>query len=168
MPHKKNPIGAENISGLARVVRANSLAAQEDVVLWHERDISHSSVERIIGPDSTALVDYMLVRLTGLIDGLVVHPERMARNLALTGGLYNSQQLLLTLCDKGLSRVEAYALIQRNALKAHSENLDFKTLLKEDKEVAAHLKPEEIDAVFSTDRFVAAVDEIFERVFNQS
>ncbi|UQZ89357.1 adenylosuccinate lyase [Deltaproteobacteria bacterium Smac51] len=165
MPHKKNPIGAENISGLARVVRANSLAAQEDVALWHERDISHSSVERIIGPDSTSLTDYMLVRLTGLIDGLVVHPDRMARNLALTGGLYNSQELLLTLCDKGLSRVEAYRLIQRNALNAHSEGLDFKTLLLEDQEVAAVLTPADIENVFSTGRFAASVDQIFTRVF---
>lgn len=165
MPHKKNPIGAENLSGLARVVRANSLAALEDVALWHERDISHSSVERIIGPDSTSLADYMLARLTKLIEGLVVRPERMARNLALTGGLYNSQELLLKLCDNGLSRVDAYRLIQRNALKAHGEGLDFKTLLLADAEVMAFISPADIEAIFSTARFTKAVDEIFTRVF---
>jgi len=165
MPHKKNPIGGENISGLARVVRANALAALEDVPLWHERDISHSSVERIIAPDSTSLVDYMLTRLTGLISGLVVHPERMARNMALTGGLYNSQELLLKLCDRGLSRVAAYALVQRNALKAHAEGLDFKTLLLGDPEIGAILGPEELAGVFSPERFMKHVDEIFNRVF---
>lgn len=165
MPHKKNPIGAENISGLARLLRSNSLAAMEDVPLWHERDISHSSVERVIGPDSTSLADYMLTRLTGLVDGLVVHPERMAKNLALTGGLYNSQELLLALCDKGLPRTAAYPLIQRNALKAHGEGLDFKTLLLGDREVTAVLSPAEIEAIFTTGRFTEAVDEIFGRVF---
>lgn len=165
MPHKKNPIGGENITGLARVVRANSLAAMEDVPLWHERDISHSSVERIIAPDSTSLADYMLARLTGLIDGLVVHPERMARNLALTGGLYNSQELLLTLCNQGLSRVDAYAIIQRNALKAHSEGLDFKTLLLQDSDLKNLVTPEIIEAAFKPDRFLAHVDTVFTRVF---
>ncbi len=167
MPHKKNPIGAENIAGLARVVRANSLAAQENVALWHERDISHSSVERVIGPDSTSLIDYMLARLTGLVDGLVVHPERMAENLALTHGLYNSQEVLLALCDKGLSRVEAYRLVQRNALKAHGERRDFRALLLADQEVAAALNPAEIEAIFSTGRFTDSVDEIFARVFRR-
>jgi adenylosuccinate lyase len=165
MPHKKNPIGAENIAGLARVVRANSLAAQENVALWHERDISHSSVERIIAPDSTSLADYMLTRLTGLIEGLVVHPERMAGNLALTGGLYNSQELLLKLCDNGQSRAGAYRLIQRNALKAHAENLDFKSLILADADIMAVLSPADIETVFSTKRFTAAADEIFARVF---
>ncbi len=167
MPHKKNPIGAENIAGLARVVRANSLAAQENVALWHERDISHSSVERVIAPDSTSLIDYMLARMTGLISGLVVHPERMAKNLALTGGLYNSQELLLKLCDRGQNRAEAYRLIQRNALKAHAENLDFKTLLLADAEVMAIITKEDVETVFSTERFTAAVDEIFARVFQE-
>lgn len=167
MPHKKNPIGAENISGLARVVRANSLAALENVPLWHERDISHSSVERIIAPDSTSLVDYMLVRLTGLIEGLVVHPDRMARNMALTGGLYNSQELLLTLIDRGLSRVEAYALIQRNALKAHNEHLDFKTLLLHDPQLTGLLRPEDIESLFLSDRFLANVETLFGRAFSQ-
>ncbi len=165
MPHKKNPIGAENISGLARVVRANALAALEDVPLWHERDISHSSVERIIAPDSTSLVDYMLARLNGLMSGLVVHPERLARNLALTGGLHNSQELLLALCDKGLSRVDAYAVIQRNALRAHQEGLEFKTLLLADPRLTEFLTPAEVEAVFRPDRFLRAVPAIFHRVF---
>lgn len=165
MPHKKNPIGAENISGLARVVRANALAAMEDVPLWHERDISHSSVERIIAPDSTSLVDYMLARLRGLVAGLVVHPERMKRNMEMTGGLYNSQELLLSLCNKGLSRVEAYALVQRNALKAHQEELDFKTLVLEDAEIKKYLTAEEIEEIFQPNRFLGSVEAIFKRVF---
>lgn len=168
MPHKKNPVGAENISGLARLVRGNALAALENIPLWHERDISHSSVERVIAPDSTSLVDYMLTRLQGLVAGLVVHPERMAQNLNLTGGLYNSQELLLSLCDKGLSRVEAYALIQRNALKAHGEGLDFKTLLKDDPQISAVLTPAELAAVFKPDRFLASVEAIFDRVFGHN
>ncbi|MDR3038609.1 MAG: adenylosuccinate lyase, partial [Candidatus Adiutrix sp.] len=165
MPHKKNPVGAENISGLARVVRGHALAALEDIPLWHERDISHSSVERIIAPDATSLVDYMLVRLKNLISGLVVHPERMARNLALTGGLYNSQELLLRLCDRGLSRMAAYAAIQGHALKAHQEGLDFKTLLLADPEITALIRPEEIETIFRPDRFLVSVGAIFERVF---
>lgn len=168
MPHKKNPIGAENISGLARVVRANSLAAMEDVPLWHERDISHSSVERIIAPDSTSLVDYMLARLRGLIAGLVVHPERMKRNMEMTGGLYNSQELLLSLCNKGLSRVDAYALVQRNALKAHQEGLDFKTLVLEDSEISKYLTAGEVEEVFKPNRFLGSVEAIFDRVFQAS
>lgn len=166
MPHKKNPIGAENISGLARLVRANALAALENVPLWHERDISHSSVERVIAPDSTSLADYMLVRLTGLMAGLVVHADQMERNLKLTGGLHNSQQLMLSMIDKGLSRVQAYAPVQRNALKAHAEKLDFKTLVLNDPDIADYLTPAEIETVFSPDRFTASVDAIFDRVFN--
>lgn len=168
MPHKKNPVGAENISGLARLVRGNALAALENIPLWHERDISHSSVERVIGPDSTSLVDYMLTRLQGLVAGMVVHPERMIQNLNLTGGLYNSQELLLSLCGKGLSRVEAYALIQRNALKAHGDGLDFKTLLKDDPQISAVLTPAELEAVFKPDRFLASVGAIFDRVFGHN
>lgn len=165
MPHKKNPIGSENISGLARVVRANAAAAMENIPLWHERDISHSSVERIIAPDSTSLVDYMLVRLNSLVSGLVVHPDRMARNMNLTGGLYNSQELLLSLCGRGLSRLDAYALIQRNALKAHNEGLDFKTLILSDSGIAAVLTPDEIEAVFKPDRFLSSVEAVYARVF---
>jgi adenylosuccinate lyase len=165
MPHKKNPIIAENISGLARVVRGYALAALEDVALWHERDISHSSVERIIAPDATSLIDYMLARLKNLVSGLVVHPERMAYNLALTGGLYNSQEILLLLCGRGLSRAAAYEIVQGHALTAHQEGLDFKTLLLADPGVTNLIKPYEIEAVFKPDRFLASVDAIFERVF---
>jgi adenylosuccinate lyase len=165
MPHKKNPIGAENVSGLARVVRGHALAALEDVALWHERDISHSSVERIIAPDATSLVDYMLARLKNLVAGLVVHPGRMARNLALTGGLHNSQEMLLLLCARGLPRAAAYEMIQDHALKAHQEGLDFKTLLLADPGVTGRVAPEEIEAVFRPDRFLASVDAIFERVW---
>ena len=168
MPHKKNPIGAENISGLARVVRGHTLAALEDVALWHERDISHSSVERIIAPDSTSLVDYMLVRLKNLVAGLVVHPERMARNMALTGGLYNSQEILLLLCARGIPRAAAYEMVQSKALRSHRDDLDFKTLLLADPEVIGRITLEEIEAVFQPDRFLAAVDAIFERVFIDS
>ena len=168
MPHKKNPIGAENITGLARVVRANALAALEDVPLWHERDISHSSVERIIAPDSTSLADYMLVRLTSLVAGLVVHPDKMERNLNLTGGLYHSQQLLLSLIDKGLSRVEAYALVQRNALAAHSGGKDFLDLVLADADIAARLAPAEIRTIFDTNRFTASMEAIFDRVFGET
>lgn len=165
MPHKKNPISAENISGLARVVRANALATFENVPLWHERDISHSSVERIVAPDSTSLVDYMLVRMTSLVAGLVVHPNKMDQNIKLTGGLYNSQELLLNLCDKGLSRVEAYGYIQRNALKAHEEGLDFKTLLLNDSDINSRMTSAEIEKVFDPSRFLSSVDAVFDRVF---
>jgi adenylosuccinate lyase len=122
-------------------------------------------VERIIAPDSTSLADYMLARLTGLVSGLVVRPERMARNVELTGGLHNSQELLLKLCDKGLSRVEAYAPVQRDALEAHRLGADFKALVTSDPDITAHLSPAEIEAVFSPERFTASVDAVFTRVF---
>lgn len=165
MPHKKNPVGAENISGLARLLRSNALAALENVALWHERDISHSSVERVIAPDSSSLADYMLTRLAALVEAMVVHPERMKANLELSGGLYNSQELLLQLCQRGLSRVKAYGLVQRNALKAHHEGLDFKNLILADAEIIELMPPSEIEQVFQPQRFLARVDEIFTRVF---
>jgi len=168
MPHKKNPIGAENISGLARVIRGHALAALEDVALWHERDISHSSVERIIAPDATSLVDYMLVRLKNLVSGLVVHPERMAQNMTMTGGLHNSQEVLLLLCARGLPRVTAYEVVQGHALRAHREGLDFKALLLADPGVTDRVTLEEIEAVFQPDRFLDSVDAIFNRVFIDS
>ena len=167
MPHKKNPILAENISGLARLVRANSLAAMENVALWHERDISHSSVERVIGPDSTSLVDFMLNRLSGLVQNLVVHPEKMLKNMALTSGLYNSQELLLSLCNKGLSRVAAYALIQKQALLAHREGLDFQSLVKSDPEIMANLSTAEVDKIFSPERFLRWAHTIIDRTLKQ-
>jgi adenylosuccinate lyase len=164
MPHKKNPILSENLTGLARVVRGLSQAALEDVVLWHERDISHSSVERLIAPDATVLVDFMLGRLRGLIAGLVVKPEKMLQNLNLTGGLYNSQEILLALCRSGLSRVEAYALVQKKALTAASSQLDFRKLIESDPAIAERLSPQELDSIFSLHRFSRYTQEIFSRV----
>ncbi|MDR0354459.1 MAG: adenylosuccinate lyase [Deltaproteobacteria bacterium] len=164
MPHKKNPILSENLSGLARVVRSLAQAALDDVVLWHERDISHSSAERIIAPDATVLLDFMLARAKGLVDGLVVKPERMQENLSLTKGLYNSQEILLALCRSGLSRVEAYALVQDKAMAAAAGRGDFKTLVAEDKEISGRLKPGELDEIFDGKRFSRHVSEIFKRL----
>jgi adenylosuccinate lyase len=165
MPHKKNPVGSENISGLARLVRSNSLAAMENMPLWHERDISHSSVERVIGPDSTILIDYMLHRMTGIIDRLVVHSDRMIENLNRMKGLTFSQQILMKLATKGLERQEAYVMVQRNAMKVWEEGLDFKGLILADQEIGKHLNKEEIEEIFDLDYHLKYVDEIFERVF---
>ncbi|RLB16668.1 MAG: adenylosuccinate lyase, partial [Deltaproteobacteria bacterium] len=148
MPHKKNPIGSENIAGLARVVRANALAAMENMALWHERDISHSSVERVIGPDSTILIDYMMNRLKGIIDGLVVHPDNMARNLELTKGLVFSQQVLMKLAEKGIERQKAYVMVQRNAMKVWEGEDSFKDLILKDKEIMEYLGKDEVEEVF--------------------
>ena len=165
MPHKKNPIGCENISGLARLVRSNSLAAMENMPLWHERDISHSSVERVIAPDSTILIDYMLHRLTGILRGLVVHADRMAENLKKMKGLIFSQQLLLKLAGKGLERQTAYVMVQRNAMKVWETGQEFKDLIMEDQEIGGYLSKAEIEEVFDLDYHVEHVDDIFERVF---
>jgi len=165
MPHKRNPVGSENIAGLARVVRANALAALENVALWHERDISHSSVERIIAPDSTILLDYMLARMTGIIDRLVVYPERMKANLDRTGGLFFSQQVLLALTRKGLIRDQAYRLVQRNAMRVWREGLDFQSLLLQDKDIRKHLDEKEIQGIFDLNHHLKHVDVIFNRVF---
>jgi adenylosuccinate lyase len=157
MPHKRNPITGERLSGLARVLRGNAVAALENVALWHERDISHSSVERIIFPDSCTLLDYMLVTLTRLVDGLVVYPENMKRNLALSLGMWNSQTILLALIRKGLTREQAYELVQRNAMQtwavkhAGRDDADFLEELKADPEVASHFKPGELDKLCSLD-----------------
>jgi adenylosuccinate lyase len=164
MPHKKNPVLSENLTGLARVVRGLAQAAMDDVVLWHERDISHSSVERLIAPDATVLVDFMLSRLTGLVSGLVVKPERMLKNLNLTGGLYNSQEILLALCRSGLSRVEAYALVQSKAMAAASGQGDFKALLMADPQIADRLKPGELESIFGPHRFGRHAAGIFKRI----
>jgi len=166
MPHKKNPVGSENISGLARLVRSNCLAAMENMPLWHERDISHSSVERVIGPDSTILIDYMLHRMTGIIDRLVVHSDRMVENLNRMKGLTFSQQILMKLATKGLERQEAYVMVQRNAMKVWEEGLDFKRLILADQEIGKHLSKDEIEEIFDLDYHLKYVDEIFERVFN--
>lgn len=165
MPHKRNPILSENLSGLARVLRGNALAAMENMALWHERDISHSSVERIIAPDSTILLDFMLARLTGVLKNLLVYPEAMQKNLDLTRGLIFSQRLLLELVRKGLTREEAYLLVQGPAMRVWQEGLDFPTLIRQDPEIAQYLTPEEIDAVFNLQEYLRQVDYLCQRVF---
>ncbi len=165
MPHKKNPIGSENISGLARLVRSNALAALENMALWHERDISHSSVERVIGPDSTILIDFMLHRLTRIIKNLVVYPDRMLENLHRLKGLIFSQQILIRLAALGLKRETAYEMVQRNALKVWDSGRDFKSLLLEDEEIGKHLTKEDLEEIFNVDYHLKHVEDIFKRVF---
>lgn len=165
MPHKKNPIGSENISGLARLIRSNSLAAMENMPLWHERDISHSSVERVIAPDSTILMDFILHRLNRILSGLVVHPDQMMKNLQQTKGLIFSQQVLIKLAEKGLERQKAYVMVQRNALKVWDTGKEFKALLMEDDEVSRHLDRNEIEAIFDLEYHLKHVDDVFQRVF---
>ncbi len=165
MPHKKNPIGSENISGLARLVRSNSLAAMENIALWHERDISHSSVERVIAPDSTILIDFMLHRLDRILNGLIVHPDNMINNLNKTKGLIFSQQALIKLAEKGMERQKAYVMVQRNAMKVWESGQDFKGLIMEDEDICRYLSKKEIEEMFDLDYHLKHVDEIFERVF---
>jgi adenylosuccinate lyase len=165
MPHKKNPIGSENISGLARLVRSYAIAAMENVPLWHERDISHSSVERVIAPDSTILIDYMLNRLTRMIRNLVVHTGTMAQNLEKLRGLIFSQQVLLALIAKGCARQHAYSLVQRASLQAWSAEESFKELLGADPDIQKYLDKEEIEEIFSLNYHLRHVEEIFARVF---
>ena len=167
MPHKRNPITSEQISGLARVVRANQQAALENVALWHERDISHSSVERIILPDSTILTDYLLEKTTNLIDRLVVHPQRMLRNLELTGGLIFSGQLLLELTEAGMSREDAYRLVQSHAMRAWQQDLNFREQVGNDPEITKWLSPEKLAQAFDWKRQLINVDTIFARVLNE-
>jgi adenylosuccinate lyase len=168
MPHKRNPVGCENLSGLARIVRANALAAFEDVALWHERDISHSSVERVIIPDSTILVDYMLHRLTGILSGLQVYPERMKENLGRSYGLYNSQNVLLKLAEKGMTREKAYAIVQKNAMQSWKTRKEFKSLLLKDREVRKYLTEKEINGIFDLRHYFNNIDYIFKRVFGKT
>jgi adenylosuccinate lyase len=168
MPHKRNPISAENLSGLARLVRSYSLAALENISLWHERDISHSSVERVIGPDATILVDYMIHRLTSLIENLMVYPENMKANLEKTKGLIFSESVLLLLTRKGFPREEAYHLVQRNAMKVWEEGQDFKTLLLKDEDIKNRISREELEATFDIHHHLKHVGDIFERVFKDS
>ncbi len=163
MPHKRNPVGSENVSGLARLVRTNALAAFENVALWHERDISHSSVERVILPDSTMLVDYMLHRMTGIIEGLQVYPERMKENMEQSYGLMFSQRVLLKLADTGLPRQHAYEIVQRNAMRAWQERTSFKALLEADPEVTARLQPADLAACFEPAWYLRNVDSIYRR-----
>src|SRR5438128_2401854 len=165
MPHKRNPILSERICGMARLVRANSIVGLENIALWHERDISHSSAERVVLPDSSIATDYMLHKMTGLVDGLMVYPERMLENLNLTSGSIFSGQLLLALTRAGVSREEAYEWVQRDAMAAWDEGGDFQALVSADKEITALLSAAEIDRVFSLDTYLRNVDQIFVRVF---
>jgi adenylosuccinate lyase len=165
MPHKRNPIASENLCGLARIVRANSLAALENVALWHERDISHSSVERVILPDSTILVDYMLARLTEIVRTLLVYPDRMKRNLELTGGLIYSQRLLLALVERGAQRKDAYEAVQRCAMEAWRGRAGFQDLIAKDPLVTRYLTPQRIAACFDARYYLRHLDTIYRRVF---
>jgi len=168
MPHKRNPVLTENLTGLARVVRGYVVPAMENVALWHERDISHSSVERMIGPDATVTLDFALTRLTGVVDGLVVYPERMRQNLEATGGLVYSQQVLLALTSAGAARDDAYRMVQRNAMRAWSGEGSFRDLLLADAEVTARVPADEISDLFRLEHHLAHVDTIFARVFGEA
>jgi adenylosuccinate lyase len=167
MPHKRNPVLTENLTGLARIVRGAVVPALENVALWHERDISHSSVERFIGPDATITLDFALARLTQVIDKLVVYPERMEKNLNRMGGLVHSQRVLLALTQAGLSREDSYALVQRNAMQVWESDgaLSLLDLLKADRQVTERLSTEQLDRLFDLDHHLARTDAIFERVF---
>ncbi len=168
MPHKRNPVLTENLTGLARLVRGFALPAMENVALWHERDISHSSVERMIGPDATVTLDFALARLSGVIDKLVVYPGRMRENLERGGGLVHSQQVLLALTQKGVSREGAYRLMQKNAMRAFRGEGSFLEFLKADPEVSAALSPDELEALFDMRLHLRNVDAIFARIFASS
>ena len=168
MPHKRNPILTENLTGLARMVRAYALPAMENVALWHERDISHSSVERMIGPDATVTLDFALGRLAGVVEKLVVYPERMLSNLEKLGGLHNSQRVLLALTQAGVDREGAYRLVQRNAMKTWDEGRDFLQELKSDAEVVSRLSASELDDMFDMSYHTKHVDTIFKRVFGEA
>jgi adenylosuccinate lyase len=167
MPHKKNPITSEQISGLARVLRSNAQAALEDIALWHERDISHSSVERVIFPDSTILADYLLAKTTDLIDRLLVYPERMKKNLESTGGLIFSGQLLLDLAEAGMMREDAYRLVQSHAMRAWKEDLNFREEVARDPKISALLSFEKLEKTFDYTRQLGNVDAIFKRVLGE-
>ncbi|MCS7215727.1 MAG: adenylosuccinate lyase [Thermodesulfovibrio sp.] len=166
MPHKRNPVGTENLSGLARLVRSNAFAAYENIALWHDRDISHSSVERVIIPDNCILVDYMLNRLYGIIKDLIVYPERMLKNIELSYGLYNSQRVLLALVDKGLTREESYKIVQSNAMQSWKEGIPFMELLLKDETVKKYLTDDEIKSIFELNYYTRNIDHIYRRVFD--
>jgi adenylosuccinate lyase len=167
MPHKRNPVLSENLTGLARTVRAYVTPALEDVALWHERDISHSSVERVIGPDATTILDFALARLAGIIDKLVVYPGNMQKNLERLGGLIHSQRVMIALTQKGVAREDAYAMVQRNAMRVWRGEGDFLSLLAADKEVRKHLSAAELEENFDLGYHFKHVDTIFERVFGK-
>jgi adenylosuccinate lyase len=168
MPHKRNPIGCENLSGLARLVRSNAMAALENIALWHERDISHSSVERVIIPDSSILTDYMLNRLKGILDKLHVYPKRMKENMLKSYGLFNSQRVMLALIDKGLNRDFAYDIVQRNAMKSWQTGAQFRKILFRDTDVKRYLTAKEVEDIFDLKYYLKNVDYIFKRVFGQA
>jgi adenylosuccinate lyase len=166
MPHKRNPIGCEQIVGLARLLRGNAHAAMENIALWHERDISHSSVERVVLPDSFIALDHMLRRFTRIVRGLLVYPDRMLENLGRSRGVVFSGSVLLELARKGISREQAYEWVQRNAMRSFAEQKDFKALLLADADVTRVLPPAEIERTFDLDEQLKYVDEIFDRVFH--
>ena len=166
MPHKKNPVLSENLCGLARVVRANSMVAMENIPLWHERDISHSSAERIIFPDSLTLVDFMLNRFNGIVQNLVVHDKNMLKNTEKFGGIIFSQKVLLKLVEKGITREEAYRLVQRNAIDAFENDGDFRVNLLNDKEITKLLTPLEIDEIFNKEEFLKNINSIYKRILD--
>jgi adenylosuccinate lyase len=165
MPHKRNPVLSENLSGLARLVRSYAVASLEDIALWHERDISHSSVERVIGPDATIVLDFMLYRFTNMMDKLLIYPEKMVYNLNMTHGVIFSQMVLLALIEKGTTREDAYAIVQNNAMKSWKEGLEFRDLLENDSAVTKYLKKKELAAIFNVKNFLKNLDFIFKRVF---
>ena len=167
MPHKRNPVLSENLSGLSRLMRSYAVSALEDVALWHERDISHSSVERVIGPDATILLDFMLSRFAGLVDRLIVYPERMLANIQMTHGVIFSQMVLLKLIEKGISREAAYAIVQRNAMQSWQEGTEFMALLLQDDEVMSRLTSDDLKVAFHSENFLIHVDFIFNRVFGE-
>ncbi len=167
MPHKRNPILSENLCGLSRIVRSYAISSLENIPLWHERDISHSSVERVIGPDATILVDFMLVRLRELLEALEIYPENMGKNLWLTKGVIFSEKVLLKLIDMGLSREKAYGVVQRNAMKSFKGKDNFKDLILNDKEITTRLSLDEIEECFNVSHDLKNVDYIFERVFSE-
>ena len=167
MPHKRNPVLSENLSGLARVVRSHALTALENVTLWLERDISHSSAERVIGPDSTILIDFMLNRFASIVAQLVVYPKQMEKNLNLTNGIFFSQAIMLQLVKKGLSRENAYEVVQKSALRAWDEDKDFKTIIAKDTKVKNHLSKKEIEESCNIKNYLKHMDDIFLRVFGK-
>jgi adenylosuccinate lyase len=165
MPHKRNPVLSENMSGLARLMRSYAMVSLENMTLWHERDISHSSAERVVAPDATILLDFILHRFSGMMENLIVYPEKMISNLNMTRGLLFSQKVLLKLVEKGVSREDAYAIVQRNAMKSWKENMEFKQLLLDDSDVMTYLAREDIEDVFKIENYLIHLNHTFERVF---
>ena len=164
MPHKRNPIVTERITGMARLLRANAMVGLENVALWHERDISHSSVERIIIPDSTTLLDYMLDKMIYLLDNIQIYPDNMLININKTNGLIFSQEVLLFLINKGMTRENAYAIVQKNAMKVWEKNLDFKKIILQDLEIKNYISNEDIDELFDMNKIMKNINKVYERL----